>query len=391
MISNPDAAGAVTSEELAELTRRYPYFSAAHQLLTKVYQHRGDHRFSDQLHHAAVYSSDRRRLYEYLRNQAVQPTAPAPVAEAVVAQPVVEPAPAANEQTTRQDSGNLQELAGLILSDEEQTPVTENPVAAPTAPHIPTAMVTPVAEPVVEQEAAPEPAPQTPDEDETNPGVETPAANTKPEISPSEIDPMDREILLEAMQSSIELEVTPEHDTEADTDASGDGSSYAAWIYRRSQRLHFGEDRSKSAEESPSEEVPSAAGDWLRKATPSEEEAHSDTTEDLPAFSNQPLSHGVRKISVPDEKSHQRDLIDRFIRLEPNISRGKAAEYSTGNIARESLEEDLSLVTETIAQLYARQGKLDKARKAFKKLIELYPEKSIYFAAQLKNLDKLKK
>jgi tetratricopeptide (TPR) repeat protein len=44
-----------------------------------------------------------------------------------------------------------------------------------------------------------------------------------------------------------------------------------------------------------------------------------------------------------------------------------------------------------MAQLYARQGKLDKARKAYKKLIELYPEKSIYFAAQLKNLDKLKK
>ena len=37
------------------------------------------------------------------------------------------------------------------------------------------------------------------------------------------------------------------------------------------------------------------------------------------------------------------------------------------------------------------QGKFDKAKKAYRKLIELYPEKSVYFAAQLKNLDKPKK
>jgi tetratricopeptide (TPR) repeat protein len=380
MISDPDATSRVTSEELAELTQRYPYFSAAHQLLTKVYQRSGDHRFSDQLHHAAVYSSDRRRLYEYLRNKALLQTAPAAASELAIAPKADEPVPAAgsvDEPVLVEDSVELQELAGLILSDEEQIPEPETPAAVEATHHVTSVASEPEAEPEVSGEAE---ATQT---------IEPEVATAKKELSPGEIDPMDREILLEAMQSSIELEVTPEHETDAD--ASEDGSSYASWIYRRSQRLHFGEDRSKSAEETGSEEVPSAAGDWIRRETISDEEGDGDAAEDLPAFSNQPLSHGVRKISVPDEKSHQRDLIDRFIRLEPNISRGKAAEYSTGNIARESLEEDQSLVTETMAQLYARQGKLDKARKAFKKLIELYPEKSIYFAAQLKNLDKLKK
>ncbi len=81
-------------------------------------------------------------------------------------------------------------------------------------------------------------------------------------------------------------------------------------------------------------------------------------------------------------------IIERFIQTEPQINRGKAIEYSAGNMAKESLEEDVNLVTETMAKLYVKQGKLDKARKAYKKLIELYPEKSVYFATQLKNLNK---
>jgi tetratricopeptide (TPR) repeat protein len=88
------------------------------------------------------------------------------------------------------------------------------------------------------------------------------------------------------------------------------------------------------------------------------------------------------------EEKKKDDVIERFIQTEPQINRGKAIEYVAGNMAKESLEEDLNLVTETMAKLYVRQGKLDKARKAYKKLIELYPEKSIYFATQLKNLNK---
>ncbi len=98
-------------------------------------------------------------------------------------------------------------------------------------------------------------------------------------------------------------------------------------------------------------------------------------------------SQGQKTEATPN--SHKKeDVIERFIQTEPQINRGKAIEYVAGNMAKESLEEDLNLVTETMAKLYMKQGKLDKARKAYKKLIELYPEKSIYFATQLKNLNK---
>jgi pentatricopeptide repeat protein len=55
------------------------------------------------------------------------------------------------------------------------------------------------------------------------------------------------------------------------------------------------------------------------------------------------------------------------------------------------LEEDFSFATETMAKLFIAQGKFDKAKKVYRKLMELHPEKNVYFAAQLKNLNQNKK
>ena len=56
--------------------------------------------------------------------------------------------------------------------------------------------------------------------------------------------------------------------------------------------------------------------------------------------------------------------------------------------ANKGLEENEDLVTETMAKLYAKQGQIGRARKAFKLLALKYPDKSVYFAAQLKKLIK---
>lgn len=81
------------------------------------------------------------------------------------------------------------------------------------------------------------------------------------------------------------------------------------------------------------------------------------------------------------------DLIDRFIQTEPRISNTKKEFFSPENIAKMSLVEDPDFVTETLAKIYAKQGHLNKAINAFKKLSLKYPEKSTYFAAQIKNLE----
>ena len=80
-------------------------------------------------------------------------------------------------------------------------------------------------------------------------------------------------------------------------------------------------------------------------------------------------------------------LIDAFLaKGDVRIGPIRDSLESTESWAKQSLVEDPSLVTETMAKLYAQQGQIGRARKAYKLLALKYPEKSVYFAAQLKTL-----
>lgn len=84
----------------------------------------------------------------------------------------------------------------------------------------------------------------------------------------------------------------------------------------------------------------------------------------------------------------QAALIDLFIRNEPTIGPVQPDVDRPGikELAKESLVEDASLITETMARIYAAQGQIGRARRAYKLLALKYPEKSVYFAAQSKKL-----
>ena len=80
-------------------------------------------------------------------------------------------------------------------------------------------------------------------------------------------------------------------------------------------------------------------------------------------------------------------LIDAFLaKGDVRIGPIRESHESTEDWAKQGLIEDPSLVTETMAKLYAQQGQLGRARKAYRLLALKYPEKSVYFAAQLKKL-----
>ena len=80
-------------------------------------------------------------------------------------------------------------------------------------------------------------------------------------------------------------------------------------------------------------------------------------------------------------------LIDAFLaKGDVRIGPVRDSLESTEKWASQGLVEDPSLVTETMAKLYAQQGQIGRARKAYKLLALKYPEKSVYFAAQLKKL-----
>ena len=77
------------------------------------------------------------------------------------------------------------------------------------------------------------------------------------------------------------------------------------------------------------------------------------------------------------------------IKDEPKLSPQKTAFYSPVNMAKQSVAEDITFVSETLAKIYVLQGNYAKAIKAYENLRLKYPEKRLYFASQIKNLRKL--
>jgi hypothetical protein len=82
------------------------------------------------------------------------------------------------------------------------------------------------------------------------------------------------------------------------------------------------------------------------------------------------------------------EIIETFIKNNPGISRPTDKDYTeTVQLANKSLEENLDIVSETLAEIYLQQGNKEKAIKIFKQLILNYPEKKRYFAAQIKKIE----
>ncbi len=102
------------------------------------------------------------------------------------------------------------------------------------------------------------------------------------------------------------------------------------------------------------------------------------------------LSSGTIKKIVPiEEKSLQDNIIDKFIANNPKISR-ISKNSSAITKAIETTQEPL-LMTETLAKIYLEQKKYDNAIKAYEILSLKYPEKSTFFADQIKKIRILQK
>jgi len=186
-----------------------------------------------------------------------------------------------------------------------------------------------------------------------NSGAEEIGSTDSPETK-GEISELEREILFEALATVMETElsqpqVSPSPDffeSEAKVEEleSDYEDPFAGWLSERSTSMGYSLKKSQGAKKTDSD----------------------------------PL----------EQKKSIDELIDTFIKNEPKITPGKAEEYADKVHGANALVEDEYFVTETLAAIYARQGKTAKAKRAYKLLSLKYPEKSIYFAAQIKKIDR---
>ncbi|HLR76650.1 MAG TPA: hypothetical protein VK106_03250 [Balneolaceae bacterium] len=128
---------------------------------------------------------------------------------------------------------------------------------------------------------------------------------------------------------------------------------------------------SKSSDAYDSQETHSFA-DWLKLAGRKSEKEKNDVSKPKVVPENE------QKLS----REHQ--MIDQFIKNNPKIKPTKKLE---NHVKIKDYEPDKGLMTETLAQIYARQKNFDKAIQAYKILILKNPEKSGLFANRIREIE----
>jgi len=99
---------------------------------------------------------------------------------------------------------------------------------------------------------------------------------------------------------------------------------------------------------------------------------------------------GDEKIEQPEKEKHTRksEIIDTFIKNDPQIKAPKPDQINNENKAKRSSEDNYDLVSETLAQIYIEQMLYHKAIDTYQKLSLKFPEKSRYFADLIQSLEK---
>ncbi|MFL0354317.1 hypothetical protein [Xanthomarina sp. GH4-25] len=88
------------------------------------------------------------------------------------------------------------------------------------------------------------------------------------------------------------------------------------------------------------------------------------------------------------EREKKFNLIEKFIIKNPKLKPEKTSIKNT-NLAEEQMIQPESLMTETLARIYVEQKNYKKAIQSYNILILKYPEKSGFFADQIKAIKKL--
>ncbi len=118
------------------------------------------------------------------------------------------------------------------------------------------------------------------------------------------------------------------------------------------------------------------------------QEAHS-FAEWMQLSSFKPIDRS-KQDPIQKEKEEKMAIIDEFMTNNPKIKPSKIAGFSVDSDQIEKFEGN-TIMTETLAQVYIAQHKYDNAIKAYEILSLKFPEKSSFFADQIKMLKDLKR
>lgn len=294
LLKNPAELLKQKDEDLKAVANKYPYMSGVHLLLAKKYKEQHPDQYEEYLHKAAVYASDRKRLYHFMNTDLLEVAAIAEPIE-VKTTPIKEPAKV-EEKVKEVKQEEVVEEKPKVTKKKPKPAVKKKKTAAKKANTVAEKPTT--AKPTTDKKEQVEKVTSKPKED-------------KPEKHTFQQ-------WLQLMRSDgskpVVEEAVEQQETVDELTQQVDVASYEAQILKASQKL---------------EELEDEVGDMQ---------------------------------ATDADKRKMEELAHKSTQLDDNI------------------------VTETLAKIYAIQGKKDKAIEAYQNLSLKYPEKSAYFAQLIEDL-----
>lgn len=143
------------------------------------------------------------------------------------------------------------------------------------------------------------------------------------------------------------------------------------------------------------EEDPEVIRNYLEQITDTASStAHSDKSE-KDADENADQAKSPENQRQPDtkqsgkmKKEEQKDIIEKFIKTDPKIKNIKSADTTNEreDLSLKSIRFKDDIISENLAMIMVKQGKLEKAIDIYKKLIWKFPQKKSYFATRIEEL-----
>jgi hypothetical protein len=359
-IEHPQRCSKEDIADLQNLTEKYPYSQLFSILYLKSLSSNNDIRFDEELSKHAYRITDRTQLYRLIQDND-QPVTQ--VAEQTIEAKIIE----------RTVLEKVEEQIELPIKEEVLTPTVETQDK--------TISVEEVHNPEIEIQTEPTPEVQTIEIEEVNSVLESEVL-TEPEI----IEVETAENVAEEIEEKNEVEETPVELESIEATERFDKELLSEAIVSNFNLDHL-EDIEVPIEDNKEEKI---------------EEKTSNNSSITPigkkSFSSWLRSNENEIETVDFERARIELIVDQFIKEEPSITRpSKTKEieekpkrefYSPAKKAKASLDVQSMPVSETLAKIFALQGNYPKAIYAYEQLILTNPEKKVFFASQIEELQK---
>lgn len=337
-IENPSTCQASELEELRLLAEKYPYTQLFSILYLKALSNQRDIRFEETLQAHAFRITDRKKLYQLIHEQA----------DTKVEVESIE----TNEDLSINEISDLDENEEFV---PDPVPFVEE--------------IEKIEEVELETESASNEQDNQPiEEEEISQSDSIEIENESVEKTWVE-DVVDLDILSEIANTAYveNLEINLPETTSEKADQN-EVENPISLIEDKENHINIKENHSFT--------------DWLKLGSNKVENVSNSNKQ----TEEKPVEKENQTIARPEAKTNPNELIDKFIREEPRISKPKKEFYSPTKKAKESLAEEGMIFTETLANIFVLQGNFPKAISAYEQLMLTIPEKKIYFAARIEEL-----